>query len=121
MRLDLLELHDGALIVSDWKTSRYRWNDAKIVEGLPQLVLYAFGLMPLLRELGAVRIIPKFVVITKGKKSVVQVLQPTATQGDATRLKQAVGETWSAIQSGVFCRRESWACSQCPFRQRCLG
>ena len=86
-----------------------------------KLVMYAHGLMPLLREVGATRIVPRFVVITKAKKSVVQVFQPTATRDDAARLKLTVGETWSAIQSGVFPRRESWACTQCPYRRRCLG
>ena len=119
MRVDLLELSGTDLIVSDWKTSRSRWNDAKIADGLPQLILYAHGLLPLLRELGATRIVPRFVAVTKAKKPVVQVLQPVATQDDAARLKQTISETWTAIQTGVFARRESWACSQCPFQKRC--
>jgi len=122
MRLDLLELTtDGDLIVSDLKTSRSRWNDEKAREHLPQLVLYANGLMPLLRELGAKRIVPRFVVISKAKKTVVQVLEPVASQTDVTRLKEQVADTWSAIQAGVFVKRESWACMQCPYRKRCLG
>ena len=121
MRLDLLELNGNDLIVSDLKTSKSRWSDAKLADGLPQLVLYAHGLMPLLRELGATRIVPRFVAVTKAKKPVVQVLQPIATQDDAARLKQTVSETWSAIQNGVFHRRESWACTQCPYRRHCLG
>lgn len=122
MRLDLLELTvDGDLIVSDLKTSRSRWNDEKAREHLPQLVLYANGLMPLLRELGAKRIVPRFVVVSKAKKPVVQVLQPQATQIDVSRLRQQVSDTWTAIQAGVFVKRESWACMQCPYRKRCLG
>jgi len=122
MRLDLLELTaDGDLIVSDLKTSRSRWNNEKAREHLPQLVLYANGLMPLLRELGAKRIVPRFVVISKAKKPVVQVLEPVASQSDVTRLKDQVADTWSAIQAGVFVKRESWACMQCPYRKRCLG
>jgi RecB family exonuclease len=121
MRLDLLELRGTDLIVSDLKTSKSRWSEAKIADGLPQLVLYAHGLMPILRELGATRIVPRFVTVTKAKKPVVQVLQPTATQADVTRLKQTVAETWNAIQSDVFPRYESWACAQCPYQRRCLG
>jgi len=121
MRLDLLELRGTDLVVSDWKTSRSRWNDSKVTEGLPQLVLYAHGLMPLLRELGATRIVPRFVAVTKAKKPVVQVLQPVATQDDVVRLKQTFAGTWTAIQSGAFPRKESWACSHCPFMQPCLG
>lgn len=121
MRLDLLELRGADLIVSDWKTSRSRWSEAKIAQGLPQLILYAHGLMPLLRELGAKRVVPRFVAVTKAKKPVVQVMQPTASQDDVARLKQTVSETWGAIQAGVFPRRESWACAHCPYRGRCLG
>ena len=121
MRLDLLELKGTDLIVSDLKTSRSRWSESKVADSLPQLILYAHGLMPLLRELGAKKVVPRFVAVTKAKKPVVQILQPTATQNDVMRLKQTVAETWSAIQSGVFPRRESWSCAHCPYMRHCLG
>lgn len=120
-RIDLLELQSTDLVVSDLKSSRSRWNDAKVQECVPQLILYATGLMPLMRELGAKRIVTKFVVVTKAKSPVVQVLQPQACQDDVVRLKQTVSETWSAIQTGLFVKRETWACGQCQFRSRCLG
>ena len=120
-RIDLLELHGKDLVVSDLKTSRSRWNEAKVAEAVPQLVLYATGLMPLMRELGATRIVTKFVVVTKAVKPKVQVLQPQASQDDVVRLKQTITETWSAIQTGLFVKRESWACAQCPYKSRCLG
>ncbi|MEI6233315.1 MAG: PD-(D/E)XK nuclease family protein [Planctomycetota bacterium] len=121
MRLDLLELRGGDLIVTDVKTSRSRWNDAKVAESLPQLILYAHGLVPLLKELGAKRIVPRFVAVTKGKTPVVQVLEPQASQADADKLKRTVRETWDAIQKEVFVPREGWHCAQCPFRRQCLG
>lgn len=122
MRLDLLELTaSGDLIVSDVKTCRSRWNETTARENLPQLVLYANGILPLVKELGAKRIVPRFVVVTKAKKPVVQVIEPKATQDDVSRLKDQVAVTWSAIQAGIFVRRESWACMQCPFQKRCLG
>ncbi|MEI6236349.1 MAG: PD-(D/E)XK nuclease family protein [Planctomycetota bacterium] len=120
-RIDLLELRGTDLIVSDLKSSRSRWNDAKVLEAIPQLVLYATGLLPLMRELGATRIITKFVVVTKAVKPKVQVLQPQASQDDVVRLKQTISETWSAIQTGLFVKRESWQCASCGFRHRCLG
>ena len=120
-RIDLLELQGTDLVVSDLKSSRSRWNDTKVAESIPQLVLYATGLMPLMRELGATRIVTKFIVVTKAKKPVVQVLQPQASQDDVVRLKQTISETWTAIQTGLFVKRESWACAQCPFKGRCLG
>lgn len=109
------------VIVSDVKTSRSRWNETTIRENLPQLILYANGLLPLVKELGAKRIVPRFVVVTKAKKPVVQVIEPKATQDDVARLKDQVSATWSAIQAGIFVKRESWACMQCPFQKRCLG
>ncbi len=120
-RIDLLELQGKNLVVSDLKSSRSRWNETKVAEAIPQLVLYATGLLPLMRELGATRIVTKFVVVTKAKKPVVQVLQPQASQDDVVRLKQTLTETWSAIQTGLFVKRESWACAQCPYKNRCLG
>jgi CRISPR/Cas system-associated exonuclease Cas4 (RecB family) len=120
-RIDLLELSGTDLVVSDLKTSKCRWNETKVQESVSQLVLYATGLMPLMRELGATRIVTKFIVVTKGKNPVVSVLQPQATQDDVVRLKQTISETWSAIQTGLFVKRESWACAQCPYRGRCLG
>lgn len=120
-RIDLLELHGTDLVVSDLKSSRSRWNETKVQEAVPQLVLYATGLLPLMRELGAKRIITKFVVVTKGVNPKVQVLQPQASQDDVVRLKQTITDTWSAIQTGLFVKRESWACAQCPFKGRCLG
>ncbi len=102
-RIDLLELQGSTdLIVSDLKSSRSRWNDTKVLEAIPQLVLYATGLLPLMRELDATRIVTKFVVVTKAKKPVVQVLQPQASQDDVVRLKQTITETWSAINAGIF-------------------
>ena len=121
MRLDLLELQGSDLIVTDLKTSRSRWNELKVQEHLPQLVLYSYGLLLLLRDLGATRIVPRFVVITKAKKPQVQTFVPTAGQCDVDRLKRMVSETWGAIQKNVFLQREGWGCGQCPFQRRCLG
>jgi putative RecB family exonuclease len=121
MRLDLLELRGTDLVVTDIKTSRCRWNDGKVFEHMPQLVLYSVGLMSLLRELGAQRIVPRFCVVSKAKTPLVQVLEPKAGQADVERLKHQVADTWEAIRKGVFVQRESWGCAQCPYRERCLG
>src|SRR6185295_17156681 len=91
--VDLLELQGTNLVVSDLKSSRSRWNEAKVQESIPQLVLYATGLLPLMRELGANRIVTKFVVVTKAKKPAVQIIQPQASQDDVVRLRQTVSET----------------------------
>lgn len=120
-RLDLLEVEGDALVVTDIKTSRNRWNEAKVRESLPQLVVYSFATLPLVRGFGVRKVIPQFVVITKAKAPVVQVLRPEASQADADRLKDLIAEAWRGICSEVFPRREGWQCSLCPYRKRCLG
>src|SRR5205823_11250631 len=109
------------LIVTDLKTTRSRWTPGKVQEHLGQLVMYSVGLVPLLRELGAKRLVPRFCVVTKAKTPMVDTFDPKASQYDVDRLKRQVADTWEAIQKGVFTQRESWACAQCPYRGRCLG
>jgi putative RecB family exonuclease len=121
MRLDLLELQGENLIVSDVKSARSRWNDAKIAESLPQLILYAHGLVPLMKELGAKRIVPRFLIVTKAKTPHIQILEPQASQTDADKLKRTVRETWESIQKELFFPREGWHCQLCPYRRQCLG
>ena len=120
-RMDLVEVSGPDLIVTDFKTSKSRWNETTIREHVPQLTLYSHAVLNMVRELGVKRIVPRFVVITKAKKPVVQVIEPKLCQDDATRLKQQVAEVWTAIQKKMFLPHEGWQCSQCPFRRRCLG
>lgn len=120
-RLDLLELDGEDLLVTEIKTSKSRWNDQKVAEALPQLVVYAHALMPLLREIGANRIRPRFLIVTKAKKPVVQILEPQANQRDVQRLREQLGEVWKGIQANVFPAREGWWCAACPFRIACMG
>jgi len=121
-RLDLVELRGTELVVTDIKTSRSRWGDDKARENLPQLILYSFAASGITRELGATRLVPRFVVITKGKSPIVQVVTPKASQADADRAKELLADCWQSIKhAGAFVRREGWQCKQCPFRTRCLG
>lgn len=120
-RLDLVERQGQDLVITDLKTARCRWNEAKTREHLPQLIVYAHAALPILRALGARRIRPRFVVLTKAKAPAVQVLEPEAGPGDVARLKDLVSETWHAIQARAYPRREGWACAGCEFRVRCLG
>jgi CRISPR/Cas system-associated exonuclease Cas4 (RecB family) len=121
-RLDLVELRGADLVVTDLKTSRSRWTDDKAREQLPQLVFYAYAAAPILRDLGAARLVLRFVVVTKGKAPVVQVVAPKASSDDASRAKQLLADCWQTMRSSsAFVRHEGWQCKQCPFRVRCLG
>ena len=120
-RIDLVEIEGDSLVLSDWKTSKSRWSDSKTVEALPQLVIYAAATASLVREFDLKRIKPRFVVVTKARTTVIQVLEPQASQTDVVRVKELVSETADAIQKGVFPRREGWPCNYCPFVKRCLG
>lgn len=120
-RLDLVELDGRDLVVTDLKTARSAWNENKVREAMPQLVAYAYAVVPFVEALGVKRIRPRFIVVTKAKQPKVQVLEPAATADDARRLKDLVLETAKGIQSGVFPRHEGWQCAQCSFRNACLG
>lgn len=121
MRLDLLELDGPDLIVTDLKTTRSRWNQTKIKEALPQLVLYAHGLMGLLHDLGAKRIVPRFVVISRGRTPVIQTIEPQVFKEDVDRLKRRLSDVCQGIRKEIFPQRTGWQCGQCPFKKRCLG
>jgi len=119
MRPDLVEVRGDDLVITDFKTSRSAWNDTKVQEQLPQLVLYSYGLIGLYRDLEATKIVPRFLVVTKAKTPKVQVFEPKATRDDAQKLKHRVLDAWAAMQAGVFVAHESWQCKQCQYQQHC--
>ncbi|GMV84080.1 MAG: hypothetical protein AMXMBFR7_52640 [Planctomycetota bacterium] len=120
-RVDLIEVEGQALVVTDTKTSKARWSEAQLLEHRPQLVLYAYALVGMRRALGLRRILPRFEVITKGKRPAIQCLEPRVSREDAVRIRSDVSVTWAAIAARAFPRRESWACTACPYRHACLG
>ncbi len=122
MRVDLVELApNGDLIISDLKTSRSRWNEIKLREAIPQLVLYSIGLTPLFRAMKAERIMARFIVITKAKSPLIQELNFYLNQSDVDKVKRQVNEVWHGIQQQVYIQRPGWPCAQCPYKTRCLG
>ncbi len=121
-RIDLIELVGDELVITDFKTSRSKWNQSKTTDNLAQLIVYGRAIQPMARALGARRIVTRFVVLTKAKKPQVQVLTPRPTETDVTRLEELVTDTWASISGGgAFPRCEGWQCKQCPFAKRCLG
>lgn len=120
-RLDLIELRDGDLVITDYKTSKSPYTEDKIREAWPQVIAYSAAAMPLLRALGAKRIVPQLVVITKARRPKIQVIRPQSSQADVDRLKTLAAEVWKAIQNENWMPRESWMCKSCPFRDECKG
>ncbi|MCZ7645930.1 MAG: PD-(D/E)XK nuclease family protein [Planctomycetota bacterium] len=120
-RLDSVERRGEDLLVTDVKTSKSRYGETKILESVGQTVLYSHAAVELLRALGARRIVPRFVVVTKGKSPVVQVIEPPVGREDAQRVRELVADAHQAISAGAFPRNESWRCARCPFADKCLG
>lgn len=102
VRLDVLELYEIDLVVTELKTAKSPWTEQKVKEGLGKLVLYAHALVPILKEVGATRIRPRILVVTKAKRPLVQVIEPVATQADVAKLRERIVETWKGDSGGVF-------------------
>lgn len=122
-RADLMAIEGSDLIVSDLKTSKCRWSETKTRESMPQLALYSVGARRIASELGLRKVRGRFVVLTKGKQPVVQVIEPNIRPADVQRLEDLIYETAAAVRAEVFPRREGWQCAPCycPFTERCLG
>lgn len=120
-RLDLVELAGDRLIITDFKTSRARWNSDKERENVLQLIAYKHAASEIVRKYRANSVVLRFTVLTKTRRPEIQELEPVTTAKDDQRLRELVADTWRGIQAGVFPRREGWGCKGCMFRDRCLG
>jgi RecB family exonuclease len=119
-RIDLTVLGDNRLRIIDFKTARTRWNNAKIQEHTPQMLLYSDLLQPLIRECGDRPIQLEWVVLAKTKIVSIDthVLIPDPRQ--LARTKAVVRQVWNAIQAGHFYPSPSaMNCATCPFAQAC--
>jgi putative RecB family exonuclease len=118
-RVDLVSMSDTAVYVTDFKTSRSRWNDQKAREFGDQLLLYGATAASMARYIGLpIRL--AFAIITKARTPVVQILPvPTAAER-MTAMTESLAGVWEAIQTGNFYPAPSpMSCSTCPFRTRC--
>ena len=123
-KVDLVTQTADSLHVVDWKTSRSRWTLEKAAENSEQLRLYA----RIVRDMADGLRLPvslHFVVVTKAKSPVVQVLDvPTpdhlSDHGEAHRLAENVRQVWAAIKAGTdYPSPSPMQCSTCPFKSRC--
>ena len=119
-RIDLITLHDDAVRIVDFKTSRSRWNTAKVEEAAPQMLLYAELARPLAQELGVEEVRLEWIVITKAKQPAVEIHTLTPTPTQIVRTKAVVRRVWEGIKGGhFFPSPSSMACSSCPFSKAC--
>jgi RecB family exonuclease len=119
-RMDLLVQTEDALVIRDFKTARSRWNDAKVQEYAPQLLLYGELATPLAEELGAVPIRLEFVVLTKTKQPTVEIHPVPIDPFLLGRTQRTAGHIWQAMQAGhVYPNPSALYCAGCPFQQAC--
>ena len=118
-RVDLVTQTQDSLNVVDLKTSRSRWPQEKAIESGDQLLLYGQTVRSMSRHLD-LPVRASFVVITKARKPVVQVLEVPADQSRLAATKRGVHQVWEAITAGNFYPSPSpMNCTSCPFRSRC--
>lgn len=116
--LDLAYLNDDGLHVTDFKTSRSKWSNAKVNESSEQLRLY--------REL-ARRLVDTdtpvhlhFGVLVKTKTPSAQQLDVPDASLPETSLADAIRPVWRAITLGIdFPSPSAMGCSGCAFKNRC--
>jgi putative RecB family exonuclease len=116
-RVDLIVDTGRELVVSDFKSSRSAWNDHKVEDAAPQLLLYSELVKPM-ADGKPIKL--SFAVLTKVK-------QPVLTQHDVPldarsvdRTKKTVERVWQAIQADHFYPNPSpFTCGSCPYRQPC--
>lgn len=116
-RVDLLVDTGAELQITDFKTSRGRWNQEHVEDAAEQLILYA----NLVQELSPDKDVGlRFVVVTKTKEPVVEQHSLRLDPRRAERTKRVVERVWSAIVTGNYYPAPSpMACGGCPFREQC--
>jgi RecB family exonuclease len=119
-RLDLVHSDRSALRIVDFKTSRGRWNESKVQEAAPQMLLYAELVRPMADALGLSDVQLEWVVITKTRQPVVEMHALTPDPRQIARTKATVRRAWQAIASGHFYPAPSpMSCAGCPYGGAC--
>jgi putative RecB family exonuclease len=116
-RVDLVVEEEQDLVITDFKTSRSRWQEEQVREGAGQLLLYA----ELIKDwLPHKRIRLQFAVITKTKQPVVEIWPVVAETQAMDRNKRILGKIWEGIERQHFYPAPShWHCSSCAFKTAC--
>jgi len=115
--MDLLVDTGAELEITDFKTSRSRWNQEHVEDAAEQLILYANLVQELMpgKDVGL-----RFVVVTKTKEPVVERHSLRFDPRRAERTKRVVERIWSASETGNYYPAPSpMSCGGCPFREPC--
>ena len=119
-RVDLIILTEDALVIRDFKTSRSSWNEAKVAEAAPQLVLYGDLAAPLAEEYGARPVRLEFCVLTKTLSPQVEVFAVESEVGPLARSRRIIEQVWAAMRAGhIYPNPSALNCSACPFQRAC--
>ena len=105
------------LVITDFKTSRSRWNQEHVEDAAEQLILYASLVQDLSpgKDIGL-----RFIVVTKTKEPVVEQHSLDLDPQRAERTKHVAERVWSAIETGNYYPAPSpMSCGGCPFREPC--
>ena len=117
-RLDLVELCDDGVIVTDFKSAKSRWNDGKLLESCAQVQIYGHLLAKTgLASAGPIKL--QFLVVTKAVKPVVQVLDVPHDPERVERTCQMISDVWDGVVAGIFPARPGWPCRMCPYKSAC--
>ena len=116
-RVDLIVDNGRELVVSDFKTSRCSWNEFKVADLAPQLLLYSELVKPM-ADGKPIKL--AFAVLTKTKLPVLTVHDVPLDPHEVERTKKIVERVWQAIQSGNYYPNPTPInCGSCPFRAPC--
>jgi putative RecB family exonuclease len=116
-RVDLLVDMTDYLVITDLKTARCSWNDLKVEDFAPQLLLYSELVKPL-ADGRPIKL--EFAVLTKTKVPELIIHDVPLDPQQVERTKKTVERVWQAIQAGNFYPSPSPTnCGTCPYRQPC--
>lgn len=116
-RVDLIAETADELVISDWKTSRSRWNADQVEDAAEQLILYS-SLASDFAPRKRIRI--DFVVLTKTKETNIDRHSQLIHPQQIDRTKRIVERVWRSIEAETFYPAPSqMGCSSCPFRDPC--
>ena len=119
-RVDLLVLDEGGLRVIDFKTSRSRWNDGKIAEYAPQMLLYSELIRPVAEASADAPVQIEWIVVTKAQSPTVETHTAHPEPHQVGRTKAVVKLVWDSIQAGCFYPSPSpMNCGSCPYTSTC--